>query len=241
MRLVAVSFLFKSHSIEPAELHPFGLHGEAQLAITLRLGCLALERRKSLANLIDNIVEPKHVLVYSLHSTFGFDFFSFESRNASGFFEDAASILWRCLEQSIYFALLNETVRINSHSGPAKKILDIFEAAWLAIDPVLAFSAPEDPATNLDFICIVVEDPLRIVQYQDDFGAVGRLAPTLSRALENDVRHIGAAQGFCTLSAQNPFHSIDNIRFSGTIGPDNYCNPFWEIESRSICKTLEAN
>ncbi len=71
-------------------------------------------------------------------------------------------------------------------------------------------------------------------QVQNDFGhAAGR---TVARALKDHVFHVGPAQMFDSLLAQNPGDRIRNVALAATVRPDNGSYAFTRKDEISMVR-----
>src|SRR5262249_35478349 len=146
----------------------------------------------------------------------GFDLLGLETTDAGGFLEDGPSFLGGRLEQHIDPALLDYGIGVRAGATAEKKLLDVLEPRRLLVDEIFAFAAAIDAARNLDFLAFGGQGTAAVVEGHGDLGHPE--AAARRRALENDVRHLVAAQALGALLAQDPADRIYDIRLSGAVG-----------------------
>ena len=76
-----------------------------------------------------------------------------------------------------------------------------------------------------------------ICEGQGDFGITDRLSRI--SAVENDVSHLAAAQGFGRLLAEHPTDGIEHVRFPTPVRPDDGGDAFVEIKNRFVGERFE--
>ena len=60
-------------------------------------------------------------------------------------------------------------------------------------------------------------------------------------AVEDDVLHLGAAQGLGALLAQHPADGVGNVALAAAVRPDNRRHPGFELELRPLREALEPH
>src|ERR1019366_3602111 len=81
----------------------------------------------------------------------------FEFRYTGGFLEDQPAVRGFGTEDLANAPLLNDRVGLGTQSGTHEKILNIPQAASVAVNQVLAFTGPEKPARHGNFAGAMVE------------------------------------------------------------------------------------
>ena len=71
--------------------------------------------------------------------------------DAGGFFNDGAAIGGLAAQDLADAALLDDGVRLRAKAGAHKDVLNVAQAAELAVQQVLAFTRAEQAARDLDF------------------------------------------------------------------------------------------
>src|SRR5439155_14320860 len=82
----------------------------------------------------------------------GFPFLRLEFRDARRFLEDHPAILWFAGENLRDVPLSHDAVAAPPDPGAQEQFLDVLEAAWRAVDKVLAASVTENPPGECDLI-----------------------------------------------------------------------------------------
>ncbi len=187
---------------------------DAQLAqpgavflIALRLGGLQFHRAELLLDFVEDVAQALQVLVDALQFPQRLDLAGLEAADAGGFFENSAPLLGRGLQQHVDAALLDDAVGVVPGAAAEEEVLDVLEAADLAVDEVFALAGAVDAARDLDFVGLGGEFVAAVVEGHGYFGQA-EAAPR-RRAVENDVGHLAAAQAFGALLAEDPLDRVD--------------------------------
>src|SRR5262249_8000647 len=152
--------------------------------------------------------------------------------------EDGAPLLRGGLQQHIDTALLDDAVGVGAGAGAEEELLDVLEAAGLAVDEVLALAGAVDAARDLHLASVGGQDVLGGVEDHRHLGQAE--AAAAGGAVEDDVRHLAAAQRLRALLAQYPLHTVYNITFAGAVRPDDAGDARGEVELRPVGEALEA-
>ncbi len=127
-----------------------GAHLIAQLGITLGLRRLPLQRIHLARDFVEDVVDARQVQPGVFQARLGQPLAGLELRDASGFFDDGAAV-GRLAAQNLPDApLLDDGVRLRSQAGAHEDVLDIAQAAELAVQQVLALAGAEQAARNHD-------------------------------------------------------------------------------------------
>src|SRR5262249_3396633 len=169
----------------------------------------------------------------------GFDLARLESADAGGFLEDGAAFLRRRLEQNVNAALLDDAVGIRAGAAAEKEVLDVLEAADLAVDEILVLAAAISAARDLHFLGLGGEMTADVVERHRDFGETQ--AAARRRAVEDDVGHLAAAQTLGALLAENPADAVHDVRFARAVRTDDAGDAGRKRELRPVREALEAD
>jgi hypothetical protein len=91
----------------------------------------------------------------------------------------------------------------------------------------------------VDLGCIHGQQALRVIENERRLGRVQ--GTSIRRAVEDDVRHLLAAEAFDALLAKHPFDGVDNVRFARPVGANDDRNAALKLEARLVGKTLKAD
>ena len=133
-----------------------------------------------------------------------------ELGDAGGLLEDLAPVLALERQDLVDAALSDDGIAVAPQTCVHKQLVDVAQAAVLFVEEVFALPRAVIAAGHHDLGELRAEHALGIVQNQRDLGKADR--PSLGRAAENDVLHLGAAQRAGRLLAQHP---ADGVRYIG--------------------------
>jgi hypothetical protein len=139
----------------------------------------------------------------------------FVLRDARCFLEDRATLLGLRRQDLVDLALRHDRVAGPADAGIHKKLVDVLQAAGLAVEEILALPVAMNAAHDLDLVKFAAELLLAVREQQRYFTHLRRLACV--RALENDVLHLTAAQRLRTLLAKHPADRVRDIGFPASI------------------------
>ena len=137
---------------QPLELHlqrlqagcQDGLQAAAQLlmkfAVAPRLRGLALQRVHLLRDFFQNVGDARQVLPRRFQLGLRQALAGFEFGNAGGFFQNQAPVRRFRTEDLADAPLLDDGIRLRAQPGSHEKVLNITQAADVAIDQILAFT-----------------------------------------------------------------------------------------------------
>src|SRR5262249_46086068 len=132
---------------DPQVLEPGGV-----LLVALGFGRLQLDAAELLVDLFEDVAEAGQVLIDALQPAEGFGLLGLEPAEARRLLEDGAAVLRGGLQQYVDAALLDDGVGVVAGAAAQEKVLDVLEAAGLAVDEVLALAAPVDAAGDLHLV-----------------------------------------------------------------------------------------
>ncbi len=165
-------------------------------------------------------------------------FLALEFGDAGGFLEHRAAFLRLGREDLVDLALRHDRVGGAADAGIHEHVVDVLEAAKRAVDPVFRAAVAEHPAGDRHFVEIHLQRFLAIGHGQRDLGHAERLA--FFGAVEDDVGHFAAAQGFGGGFAEHPADGIHHVGFAAAVGSDDAGHAFGEFEHGLVRKGLEA-
>ena len=127
-----------------------GAHLVAQLGEALGLRGLALQGIHLARDFVEDVVEARQVQLGFFEARFGEALLRFELGDAGGFFDDRAAIGRLAAQDLSNTALFDDRVGLRSETGAHEDVLDIAQAAELAVEQVFAFARPEQAARDDD-------------------------------------------------------------------------------------------
>ena len=134
--------------------------------------------------------------------------------------------------------MLDNAVGRGASPRPHEQVFDIFQPSGGSIDEIFGFTTAIDPAADLHFGRVDVQNVARVVEGQSGFGEAGRFAA--AGAVEDDVGHLFAAETLGALVAEDPFDGVDDVAFAAAVRSDDARDPGRELEHRSVGKALKA-
>ena len=220
--------------VEP-ELQPLQFFRD--LFPVARLAGLDFERTDLPIDFFDDVAEAGEVLPHLFELEFRFALLQAETGDAGRFFEHATAFDRVAGDDRVDLPLLHEGVAAGDESGAEEEVAQILQADRPAIDEVLAVPRTEEPAGDDDFVFFDGKEAVFVVEVQRAFGHARR-RPAVG-AVEDDVRHLLAAQAGGALFAQDPFDGIEDVRLAATVRTDDARDPLVEREFGLVGKGLE--
>src|SRR5207248_699422 len=138
------------------------LEPAAVLLVALGLGRLELDAAQLLFDLVDDVLEALDVLIDALQPAQRLDLLGLEAADAGRLLEDGAPLPCGRLQQDVHAPLLDDAVGVGAGAGAEEEVLDVLEAALLAVDEVLALAGAVDAARDLHFLGVGGEDALGV-------------------------------------------------------------------------------
>jgi hypothetical protein len=199
---------------------------------------LALERAESPLDLGDDVVEPQEVGGRLLELDLGHVLPLLVAGDPRRLLDQLPPLLGLAGEDHPDLPLLDDRVGADAEPGVHQEVADVFQAHQLAVQPVLALAAAEDPAADGDPPLLgrgdrgVGQERERRLRHPQRLPAVG--------AVEDDVLHGRAAEGFGALLAQDPGHGVREVALAAAVGADDGGDPAGELDGDRIDEGFEA-
>ena len=133
------------HNAQPAA--QFVAHGSEALG----LGGLALEAVHLPRDFFEDVVDAGEVLLRAFEAQLGETLLGFEAGDAGGFFDDGAAIVRLGAEQLADALLADDGVALRAEAGAHEDVLNVAQAAELAVEQIFAFAGAEQAACDDDF------------------------------------------------------------------------------------------
>ena len=150
----------------------------AECAVTLGLGGLALERGHLPGDFFEDVVDAGEILFGGFEAEFGEALLGLEAGDAGGLFDDAAAVEGLGAEQLADALLADDGVGLAAEAGAHEDVLNVAQAADLAVEQVLGVAGAEEAAGDGELA-----------------GADGGAAELAAADLEDDVIWVGEFGG----------------------------------------------
>jgi hypothetical protein len=210
---------------------------EAEALVAHGLGGLAAERADLSGDLGDDVGDAGEVLLgegelvhrlAALRLVFG---------DAGGLLEDDAALLGLGGEDLVDLALGHDRVARPADAGVHEKLVDVLQAAGLAVEEILALPVAVDAAHDLDLVEFAAELLFALGEVEGDLAELGGFAGV--GALEDDVLHLAAAEGLGALLTEDPADGVGDVGFAAAVGADDGRDTGLELEGGVVRETFE--
>ena len=217
----------------PAEVEPRQLADLlAELPVAHRRLGLALQRVLRPADLGNDVLEADEVLLARSQLALGLFFLVFVEGRPRRLLEKHPLFGRLGREERPDGPLLDDEIFLLGHGPFPERILDVLEAGGLAVEAVLAFSGAEDP---------MVDDRLLFLQVLEKEAHIGHpQRRPLGVSVEDDVLDLFSAKPLLPLAPQHPEDGVDDVAFSGAVGPDDRRDPGMKDDLRPLGEGLES-
>ena len=158
--------------------------------------------------------------------------------DAGGLLDEAAAVLGGGVQDRVELSLPHDHVHLAADAGVAEQLLDVEQAAGVAVDGVLGPAVAEHRAADRDLGVLDRQGAVGVVDGQLDLGATQRRAAR--RTGEDDVLHLAAAQRLGALLTHHPGERVDDVGLAGPVGAHDAGDPGFELERRRGGEGLEA-
>ena len=160
--------------------------------VAARLGDLATERIHASLLLSQYIAHAQQIRFGIFQLAQCFAFFTLILGNARSFFEYRTSFFGLGRENLIDLPLRHDRISCAANARVHKQVMDVLQSAKRVVDAILRFAIAIDPTCDRYLVVINFQRRFAIGHRQGDLCHPLRLA--LFGAIENDVRHLTAAQ-----------------------------------------------
>ncbi|OPZ03081.1 MAG: hypothetical protein BWZ09_02467 [Alphaproteobacteria bacterium ADurb.BinA305] len=211
----------------------------AQLFVFLRLAGLSLKRADLALHLADHVGEAQQVRVGLLDLAQGLFAVGLEFGDAGRLLEDRAAVFGLGGQDGVNLALSHDRVGGRPDARAHEQPVDVLEAAEVLVDEILPLAGPEHAAGDGDLVERGVQHAFAVGERDADLGHAERLAGV--GAVEDHVRHLGAAQGGGALLAQHPADGVGDVALAAAVGADNRDHAGLELQTGLVGKALETS
>ena len=211
----------------------------AELEKALGLLALFFQRADPGFQLVEDVPQTLEVLCRRGQTPLRLVFAVAVLGDAAGFLENFAALAAFCGDDLRDAALSDDGVAVPADAGVQQQLVDVLEAAELAVDGVLALAGAVVFAADDGFVGVDVQRVGAVVQRQAHHGkAHGSPA---AGAAEDDVLHLsGSAKLAGAGLAQHPPHRVRQIRLARAVGADDAGDALVEAYPDLIGETLET-
>ena len=199
---------------------------------------LNLDTAELLFDFVEDELGLGEVLVGFFEFAEGFFFALLEAGDAGGFFEDFAAVLGVGFEKRGHAALLDERVGVHANTGVQEEFADVLETGDLVVDEVFTGGIAIEATGDFDAFAVNGQFAVLIGEGQGDFGHAHGF--TGARAVEDDIEHGVAAEGFGGHFAEDPFDGVDDVGFAAAVGADDAGDAVVEDEFGVVGEGFEA-
>ena len=211
----------------------------AELEKALGLLALFFQRADPGFQLVEDVPQTLEVLCRRGQTPLRLVFAVAVLGDAAGFLENFAALAAFCGDDLRDAALSDDGVAVPADAGVQQQLVDVLEAAELAVDGVLALAGAVVFAADDGFVGVDVQRVGAVVQRQAHHGkAHGSPA---AGAAEDDVLHLsGSAKLAGAGLAQHPPHRVRQIGLARAVGADDAGDALVEAYPDLIGETLET-
>jgi hypothetical protein len=158
--------------------------------------------------------------------------------DAGGLLDERAAVLGLGVQHRVEPALAHDDVHLAADAGVAEQLLDVEQAAGVAVDLVLARAVAEHAAGDRDLGVLDREGAVVVVDRERHLGAAQRRPA--GGAGEDDVLHLSAAQRLGALLAEDPGDGVDDVGLAGAVGAHHTGDARLQAQRRGGGEGLEA-
>ena len=229
--------------VQPVErLHPDGDLGALELVAQVqiffcRLGLLAQGLDLQL-QLIDLVVDAQKVFLRAGKLALRLLLAVAVARDAGRLLKDLAALVALAGDDLCNAPLPDDRVPVAAETGVHKQLVDVAQAARLAVDGIFALAAAVIAAGDHALGVFGVEDTGAVIENERHLCKAHGAA--LFRAAEDDVLHLAAAQRLRALLAHDPQDGIRYVRLAAPVRTDDRRDLLVKIQARLVRKGLEA-
>jgi hypothetical protein len=139
--------------------------------------------------------------------------------HARGLFDEGPPVLGARVQHGVELALPDDDVHLTADARVGQQLLDVEQAADVAVDRVFALPRPEHQPADRDLGVVDRQRAVGVVDGQRDLGAAERRPGR--GAGEDDVLHLAAAQRLGAVLAHDPGQGVDDVGLAGAVGADD--------------------
>ena len=200
--------------VQPVErLHPDGDLGTleliAQVQVFLRRFGLLAQGLDLQLQLIDLVVDAQEVFLRAGKLALRLLLAVAVARDAGRLLKDLSALVALAGDDLCNAPLPDDRVPVAAEAGVHEQLIDVAQAAGLAVDGIFALAAAVIAAGDHDLGVFGVEDAGAVIENERHLREAHGAA--LFRAAEDDVLHLAAAQRLRALLAHDPQDGVRNV------------------------------
>ena len=199
---------------------------------------LPAQRLELAAQLGGEVVEPVEVGLHRVELADRLLFALAVLEDAGRLLDERAAVLGLGVQHRVEPALADDDVHLAADAGVGEQLLDVEQAAGVAVDLVLALAGAEHPAGDRDLGVVDRQGAVAVVDRERHLGAAQRRPA--GGAGEDDVLHLAAAQRLGALLAEHPGDGVDDVGLAGAVRAHHTGDARLQPQRRSGGEGLEA-
>ena len=188
----------------------------------LGLLCLLAQGLYLQFQLTDLVIDTNQIFVRSGKFPLGLFLAMAESGYTRSLFKNLTTVGAFDGKYLVNAALADDGVTFPTQTSIHKQLIDVTQTAGTAVDIVFTFARTVIPTCDCNFDLLHREDVCGVIDHQCYLSKLHTF--TLSRAVKDNILHLGATQRAGRLLAHYPTNGICNIGFSGAVRPDDRSN-----------------
>ena len=157
--------------------------------------------------------------------------------DAGGLLDEAAAVLRGGVQDRVELTLTDDHVHLAADAGVAEQLLDVEQAARVAVDGVVGAARAEHRAADRHLGVLDRQRAVGVVDGEQHLGPAQRRAA--GRAGEDDVLHLAAAQALGALLTHHPGEGVDDVGLARAVGADDAGDARLQLERRRRGEGLE--
>ena len=160
------------------------------------------------------------------------------ARDAGRLLKDLAALVALAGDDLCNAPLPDDRVPVAAETGVHKQLVDVAQAAGLAVDGIFTLAAAVIAAGDHDLGVFCVEDTGAVIENERHLRKAHGAA--FFRAAEDDVLHLAAAQRLRALLTHDPQDGVRYVRLAAPVRADDRRDLLVKIQARLVRKGLEA-
>ena len=226
--------------VPQAEQHPIDARQLlAGGAVATGLARLTLEALELLLHLVNDVVHAEEVLLGRVELDLGLLPACLVLGDAGRFFDQGAPIGGLARQDETDLALLDDGVGLGAEAGVHEQLVDVPQAADVAVHEVLALAAAVEATGDRGLWRIVRARHLQPGDLQVHLGHLQGL--TCLAAVEDHVFHGRPAEALGALLAQHPRDGVGDVALPTAVGADDTRHAPFERDLLPVAEALESD
>ena len=198
---------------------------------------MLFQRPRLFLQLRQYIVDADEILFLVFQLLLRRVFSSLEFHDARRFVEKFPAFFRFTAQNFVDLSLTDNRISFLTDTRIIKKFVDVFQAAYRAVNHIFAFTGAVQPPRHRNFVVINGKLMIGIVQCNRHIRGAERLAHLRSR--KNNILHGCAPKLLDTLLPKHPSYRIGNIALSAAVRSYDSCNAIVKFKIDFICKRFK--